>query len=105
MKEGYEFKGFYADAAFETPFDQSVALEESVTVYAKFEKVTTPDSSSGNDSGKPTDSGSSVDPGSSGNSSGSSGGCFGGIGSVAGVSALLVLAAGAVIVFKRKAND
>ncbi len=105
VKEGYEFKGFYADAAFETPFDQSVALEESVTVYAKFEKVTTPDSSSGNDSGKPTDSGSSVDSGSVGNSSGSSGGCFGGIGSVAGVSALLVLAAGAVIVFKRKAND
>ena len=99
VKEGYEFKGFYADAAFETPFDQSVALEESVTVYAKFEKVTTPDSSSGNDSGKPADSGSS------GNSSGSEGGCFGGIGSVAGVSALLVLAAGAVIVFKRKAND
>lgn len=99
VKEGYEFKGFYADAAFETPFDQSAALEESVTVYAKFEKVTTPDSSSGNDSGKPADSGSS------GNSSGSEGGCFGGIGSVAGVSALLVLAAGAVIVFKRKAND
>ena len=104
-KAGYEFKGFYSDAAFETPFDQSVALEESVTVYAKFEKVTTPDSSSGSDSGKPADSVSSADPGSSGNSSGSEGGCFGGIGSLAGVSVMLALAAGAVIVFKRKAND
>lgn len=104
-KAGYEFKGFYTDAAFETPFDQTVALDASVTVYAKFEKTTTPDSSSGSDSGKPSESGSSGDSGSAGNSSGSKGGCFGGIGSAAGVSAMLALAVGAVIVFKRKVND
>lgn len=103
-KAGYEFKGFYTDAAFETPFDQTVALDASVTVYAKFEKVSE-SGSSGSDSGKPSESGSSGDSGSAGNSSGSEGGCFGGIGSVAGVSAMLALAVGAVIVFKRKVND
>lgn len=103
-KAGYEFKGFYTDAAFETPFDQTVALDASVTVYAKFEKVSE-SGSSGSDSGKPSESGSSGDSGSAGNSSGSEGGCFGGIGSAAGVSAMLALAVGAVIVFKRKVND
>lgn len=103
-KAGYEFKGFYTDAAFETPFDQTVALDASVTVYAKFEKVSE-SGSSGSDSGKFSESGSSGDSGSAGNSSGSEGGCFGGIGSAAGVSAMLALAVGAVIVFKRKVND
>lgn len=41
-KEGYTFEGWYTDAEFTTPLDETKLLDESITVYAKFEEKTTP---------------------------------------------------------------
>ena len=40
--EGYEFKGWFTDAACTIAFDQSTAISANMTIYAKFEAVVTP---------------------------------------------------------------
>ena len=39
-KDGYTFAGWYTDAEFTTPFDETMALDENTTIYAKFEEKT-----------------------------------------------------------------
>lgn len=40
--EGYEFKGWFTDAACTIEFNQSKAIDANMTIYAKFEAVVTP---------------------------------------------------------------
>lgn len=41
-KEGYVFDGWYADSAFEVPFDFDKAITRNVTIYAKWKEETKP---------------------------------------------------------------
>lgn len=39
VKDGYEFVGWYEDAAHTTPFDFDKEIKKDTTIYAKLEKI------------------------------------------------------------------
>ena len=41
-KEGYEFKGWFTDSDFTTPFNPDTPITEDLTLYALFEEITVP---------------------------------------------------------------
>ena len=43
VKDGYEFAGWYSDSGLKTEFDFSSKITKSITIYAKWNKVKSPD--------------------------------------------------------------
>lgn len=68
-RAGYTFAGWYLDTDFTAQFDPEAKIEGDLTLYAKWEKKTTPTDPSGPDQGKPGQGG-SEDGGGAGSGSG-----------------------------------
>ena len=97
-KEGYTFDGWYTDSAFTNKITEiSSETIGDVTLYAKFTKIDEgdPGKDDSDNTEKPSDTGSKSD--------GKKKGCGGSI--AFGAPALALLAAGAVVVIKKKKED